>query len=248
MKILVCMGHVPDTTTKVKFTENNSQLDKSGIQWIINPWDELALTRALELKESGKNIESITVANVGPVETEPTIRKALAVGADNAIRIDAPAKDAYFVAAQLAEVVKKHSFDLIFCGIENSDYNNSSVGGMLAAFLGYNSVSSVSHLEIEGDKVVVKQEIEGGFLKVEAGLPLIAIVQKGIAKEPRIPAMRGIMMARKKPLDVIPAIDMNSMVDFMAFEYPESKQACTYIDAEDMEKLVGLLHQEAKVI
>ena len=203
MKILVCISNVPDTTTKIKFVEGNTKLDTTGIQWVINPWDELSLTRALELKDNpASGIKSVTVAHVGSAASEPTIRKALAIGADDAIRVNAEPADAWFVAAQLADVVKKEQFDVILCGIESSDFNGSSVGGMLAEFLGIPSVSAVSSLNIEGGKPTINREIDGGKETVSVPVPFVAIVQKGIAKEPRIAAMRGIMLARTKPVKV----------------------------------------------
>lgn len=247
MKILICLSNVPDTTTKVKFTGDNTAFDKSGVQWIINPWDELALTRALELKEgSGGTIESITIATVGGSEVEPTMRKGLAIGADDAIRIDAEPTDAYFVAAQLAEVAK--DFDVVITGIEASDYNGAAVGGMLAEFLNIPSVSSVSQLNIENGNLSLVREIDGGSEVISAQTPLVAIVQKGIAKDPRIPAMRGIMMARKKPLNVVPAIEVESLTEFTSYELPASKATCKMVDAENVKELIDLLKNEAKAI
>jgi len=245
MKILVLISNVPDTTTKIRFTGDNTAFDVAGVQWIINPWDELALTRAMELKEAG-GIEKITVANVGEKTTEPTLRKALAVGADDAIRIDAAAKDAFFVATQLAEVAK--DYDLILSGIEASDYNGTAVGGMLAEILDYNSVSSVSGVSLDGDKFTVNREIDGGSQVLTITGPLVAIVQKGIAKEPRIPAMRGIMMARKKPLNVVAAVNANEKTSFVNFELPPPKATCKMIDEENAKELITLLHEEAKVL
>ena len=197
-------GNVPDTTTKIKFTADLTRLDTNGIQWVINPWDELSLTRALELKEDPSGgIEKVTVAHVGLAASDATLRKALAIGADDAIRINADASDAYFVAAQLAEVIKKEAYDIILCGIESSDYNGSMVGGMISEFLGIPSVSAVSSLKIENGKILVSREIDGGKEIVSVPVPFLAIVQKGISKEPRIAAMRGIMMARSKPLQVV---------------------------------------------
>ncbi len=245
MKILVLISNVPDTTTKVRFTGDNTAFDDTGVQWIINPWDELALTRAMELKEAG-GVEKISVANVGDKITEPTLRKALAVGADDAIRVDAPAIDAFFVATQLAEVAKE--YDLIFAGIEASDYNGNSVGGMLAELLGYNSVSAVSGIDIEGDGFKVKRDIDGGAQMLSISGPLVAIVQKGIAKEPRIPAMRGIMMARKKPLTVQPPVDASDRTKMVNYDLPEPKAACKMIDEENAKEVITLLHEEAKVL
>lgn len=245
MKILVLISNVPDTTTKIRFTGDNTAFDAAGVQWIINPWDELALTRAMELKEAG-GVEKITVANVGEKITEATLRKALAVGADDAIRIDAPAKDAFFVATQLSKIAG--DYDLILSGIEASDYNGNAVGGMLAELLDFNSVSAVSGIKIDGDKFVVNREIDGGSQVLSVTGPLVAIVQKGIAKEPRIPAMRGIMMARKKPLNVVEAVDAQEKTSFVNFELPPPKAACKMVDEENAKELITLLHEEAKVL
>jgi len=248
MKIVVCLGNVPDTTTKVKFGEGK-ELDKTGIQWVINPWDELALTKAVELLEdSGNPVSSVTVVTVGGANAEPTIRKALAIGADDAIRIDAEPTDAYAVAAQIAEVIKDKGFDLILTGIESSDYNGSTVGGMLAEMLDIPSVSAVSGLKINGSEVEITRDIDGGKEQVSVQSPLVAIVQKGIAKEPRIAAMRGIMMARKKPLDVVPAAAVETLCDFVSFELPKPKPPCKMVDAENVAELVALLQNEAKVL
>src|SRR5450759_985922 len=163
MKILVCISNVPDTTTKIKFAEGNASVDTTGIQWVINPWDELSLTRALELKEVATNgIKSVTVVHVGPATSEPTIRKALAIGADDAIRVNADSSDAWYVALQIAEVAKKEQFDIILCGIESSDYNGSLVGGMISEFMNIPSLSAVSGIKIENGKPVLTREIDGG--------------------------------------------------------------------------------------
>lgn len=249
MKILVCISHVPDTTTKIKFVNNNTAFDPAGVQWIINPWDELALTRALDIKDAQAGaVESITVINVGLSETEPTIRKALAIGADKAIRINTVPKDAYCIAVQLAEVIKKDNYDVIFCGIDSCDYNGSSVGGMLAEMLDITSVSAVSFFDLEGGEIKLKREIDGGQEIVTTKTPFVAIVQKGICKEPRIPAMRGIMGARTKPLQVVEPVAVEPIVEFTSFEYPKPKSACKKIDPENVKELVNLLHNEAKVL
>ena len=249
MKILVCISNVPDTTTKIKLSGDKKSVDMTGVQWVINPWDELALTRAMELKEqSGGKIEKITVITVGDKVTEPTLRKALAVGADNAVRIDATPSDDYYVAAQIAEYVKKESFELIMAGIESSDYNGSAVGGMLAEFLDVASISSVSNVAFEGDSFVMKRTIDGGTETTTASLPMVAVVQKGIAIDPRIPAMRGIMMARKKPLTVEAAADVDAPSEFIEFEMPQAKPPVKMVDAENVAELFKLLHEEAKVL
>ncbi|MBI5217721.1 MAG: electron transfer flavoprotein subunit beta/FixA family protein [Bacteroidia bacterium] len=249
MKILICISNVPDTTTKIKFVNNNTAFDTAGVQWIINPWDELALTRALDIKDAqAGTIENITVINVGLHDTEPTIRKALAIGADKGIRINADPKDAFFVASQLAEVIRKENFDIIMCGIESSDYNGCNVGGMLSELLEMPSVSSVSFLDIQGGQVSVTREIDGGQETVATQMPFIAIVQKGIAKEPRIPSMRGIMGARTKPLQVTEPAPADSLTEFLGYELPKPKAACKKVDPDNVKELALLLHNEAKVI
>jgi electron transfer flavoprotein beta subunit len=249
MKLLVCISNVPDTTTKVRFVNNNTAFDTSGVQWIINPWDELALTRAMELREDpSSGIEKVTVITVGPAGAEPTLRKALAIGADDAIRVDAESSDAFLVASQIAEVVKKNDYDIILNGIESSDYNGSAVGGMLAELLDRPSVSAVSSLRIENGELMINREIDGGKEQVSVPVPLVAIVQKGIAKEPRIPAMRGIMMARKKPLQVLPAAAIEPLTEFLDFTLPTPKEPCKMVNADNVKELVQLLQNEAKVI
>jgi electron transfer flavoprotein beta subunit len=249
MKILVCISNVPDTTTKIKFVEGNASIDTSGIQWVINPWDELSLTRALELKDDiTSGIKSVTVIHVGPATSEPTIRKALAIGADDAIRVNAEATEAWSVAAQIAEVVKKEPFDIIMCGIESSDYNGSVVGGMISEFLGIPSVSAVSAIKVEDGQPLLTREIDGGKEIVTVTLPFVAIVQKGIAKEPRIAAMRGIMMARTKPVKLVEPVHIDSLTQIAGFEKPSPKAACKFIDADNPSLLLDLLQNEAKVI
>jgi electron transfer flavoprotein beta subunit len=249
MKILVCISNVPDTTTKIRFAGDNSSIDTAGIQWVINPWDELSLTRALELKDSSAGeIKSVTIIHVGPATSEPTIRKALAIGADDAVRVNAESSDAYFVASQIAEVVKKDQFDIIMCGIESSDYNGSAVGGMIAEFLGIPSVSAVSGMTVTGGEVTMTREIDGGKEVVTVPVPFVAVVQKGIAKEPRIAAMRGIMMARSKPVKVAEPAGIEPLTYVASFEKPSPRAACKFIDAENPAQLIELLQNEAKVI
>ena len=249
MKILVCISNVPDTTTKVRFINDNKQVDTAGIQWVINPWDELSLTRALELKDDASTgVQKITVAHVGLVGTEPTIRKALAIGADDAIRINADPLDAYYVAFQIAESIKNDPYDIILCGIESSDFNGSSVGGMLAEFLEYPSASAVSGLKIENGQVILNREIDGGKEIITLPTPMVAIVQKGIAKEPRIAAMRGIMMARTKPIKVVEPFEISALTEVLNFEKPKPRANCKFIDPENVKQLFDLLQNEAKVI
>jgi electron transfer flavoprotein beta subunit len=249
MKILVCISNVPDTTTKIKFVEGNTSVDTTGVQWVINPWDELSLTRALELKdEVSGGVKSVTVIHVGLAAAEPTIRKTLAIGADDAIRINAESSDAWFVASQIAEVIKKDNYDIIMCGIESSDYNGSLVGGMISEFLGIPSVSAVSAIKIENGQPLLTREIDGGKEILTVSLPFVAIVQKGIAKEPRIAAMRGIMMARSKPVRVVEPLPVEPLTQILVFEKPAPRAACKYIDADNPAQLIDLLQNEAKVI
>ena len=249
MKILVCISNVPDTTTKIKFAEGNTSIETTGIQWVINPWDELSLTRALELKDDVANgIKSVTVIHVGTAASEPTIRKALAIGADDAIRVNATSSDAWFVAYQIAEVVKKEQFDLIICGIESSDFNGSAVGGMISEFLRIPSVSAVSSIKFEKGQPVMIREIDGGKEVVTVPAPFVAIVQKGIAKEPRIAAMRGIMIARSKPIKLVEPVAVDPLTQIVEFEKPAPRAACKFVDADNPAQLLDLLQNEAKVI
>ncbi|MDP4222535.1 MAG: electron transfer flavoprotein subunit beta/FixA family protein [Bacteroidota bacterium] len=249
MKILVCISNVPDTTTKIKFTEGASTIDTAGIQWVINPWDELSLTRALELKDDATaGVKSVTVAHVGGAGSEPTIRKALAIGADDGIRINSEASDAYFTAVQLAEVIGKERFDIIMCGIESSDFNGSLVGGMISELLGIPSVSSVSNIRIENGIPLMTREIDGGKEIIKMPAPFVAIVQKGIAKEPRIASMRGIMTARNKQVRVYEPVQVEKLTEISGFEKPKPRAACKFVDAENPSQLIELLQNEAKVI
>ena len=249
MNVLVCISNVPDTTTKVRFVSDNTAFDSNGVQWIINPWDELALTRAMELKEDASNpVEKVTVITVGTTASEPTLRKALAIGADDAIRVDAEACDAYFVASQIAAVVRKGDFNLILSGIESSDYNGSAVGGMLSELLDLPSVSAISSLKMENGEIVINRDIDGGKEELSIPIPFVGIVQKGIAKEPRIAAMRGIMMARKKPLQVVPAADVTPLTETVEFTLPTPREPCKMFEPENVKDLVNALMNEAKVI
>ena len=247
MKLLVCISSIPDTTTRIKLAGN--RVDLAGVQWIINPWDELALTRALELKEgSGGLIDAVNVVSVGNKDVEPTLRKALAVGADRAWRVDAEARDSFQTASELAAVIRANPHDLILCGIDSADYNGLCTGSMLAELLDLPSVSSVSSIELREGAFVLRREIDGGYESVSAPLPLVAIVQKGIALEPRVPSMRGVMSARTKPLEVAPSASAAAKADFGAMSLPAAKGACRKIDAANAKELVELLRTEARVL
>lgn len=248
MKILVCISHVPDTTSKINFTENDTKFDANGVQYVINPNDEFGLTRAMWLKE--KQGASIDVVNVGGPETEPTLRKALAIGADAAIRVNKKATDGYAVAKQLANVVKNGGYDLVIAGRESIDYNGGMVPGMLAALNNANFVNNCIGLEIDGTNVKAIREIDGGKENVSTSLPLVIGGQKGLVQESdlRIPNMRGIMMARQKPLTIVDPIDVSDETTSVKFEKPAPKGAVTLVSPDNLDELINLLHNEAKVI
>lgn len=248
MNILVCISHVPDTTSKINFTNGDTEFDTNGVQFVINPNDEFGLTKAMFIKE--KSGATVTVVNIGGADAEPTLRKALAIGADNAIRVNAEAKDGFFVAKQLAEVVKNGNFDLVIAGKESLDYNGGMVPGMLAGFTNYNFVNSCTSLELDGNNAIAVREIDGGNETISTSLPLVVGGQKGLVEESdlRIPNMRGIMMARKKPLQVIEAAGNNVLTSTVKFEKPAAKSAVKLVSANNIDELVSLLHNEAKVI
>jgi electron transfer flavoprotein beta subunit len=248
MKILVCISHVPDTTSKINFTDNDTTFDTNGVQFVINPYDEFSLTRAMWFKE--KQGATVTVVSVGNATTEPTLRKALAIGADDAIRVNADATDGLFVAKQLAEVVKNGGYDLVLAGRESIDYNGGMVPGMLASLLGFNFVNGCIGMEVDGNSVTLSREIDGGSEQLSTDLPLVVAGQKGLVEEKdlRIPNMRGIMMARKKPLSVVDPVDTMAATSAQSFEKPAPKGAVKLVDADNVDELINLLHNEAKVI
>lgn len=248
MKILVCISHVPDTTSKINFTENDTAFDTNGVQYVINPNDEFGLTRAIWFQE--KQGATVEVVTVGDASVEPTLRKALAIGANSAIRVDMPATDGYAVAQQLAAVVKNGGYDLVIAGRESIDYNGGMVPGMLAAMTGANFVNTCISLEIDGNNATTVREIDGGKETATTALPLIIGGQKGLVEESdlRIPNMRGIMMARQKPLNVVAPVASNAETQTVSFEKPAPKGAVTLVDASNLDQLIDLLHNEAKVI
>jgi electron transfer flavoprotein beta subunit len=246
MKILVCISHVPDTTSKISFIDNNTKLDTNGVQFIIGPYDDYALARAIEIKEANAGT-TVTVINVGTADTEPTIRKALAIGADDAVRVNAEPADSFFVANQIANFAKGKGFDLILMGRESIDFNGGVVHSMVGELLGLTSLSPVMKLELEGNKAKLAREIEGGKEYVEANLPLVLGCQEPIA-EWKIPNMRGIMSARTKPLQVLEPVTVDSGVQLAAFELPPAKGAVKMISADNVAELVTLLKNEAKVL
>lgn len=245
MKILVCITHVPDTTSKINFVDNNTKFDTTGVQFIIGPYDDYALARAVELKES--NGAEVTVLNVGGAESDPTLRKALAIGADKAIRINADPTDAFFVAKQIADFVNTESFDLVLMGRESIDFNGGQVHGMVGALLDWPSFSPVMTLDIDGDAVSISREIEGGKEYISTKLPFVAGCQEPIA-EWKIPNMRGIMTARTKPFEVKEPTAAENATDVRVFELPPAKGGVQLIDADNVGELVRLLKEEAKVL
>lgn len=246
MKILVAISKAPDTTSKISFTEGNSKFNEAGVQFIINPYDEwYALVRGLELKEA--NGGTVTTITVGGADADPIIRKALAIGADDAVRIDADPKDAYFVATQISEYAKDKGYDMILVGKETVDYNGSQVGGLIAGMLDMPYLPSASKLDVNGNVATFEREVQGGEEVLEAELPIVLSAAKGMAEQ-RIPNMRGIMAARTKKLEVVPAVDADALTEIVEYSLPDAKSAVKLIDAENVEQLVELLHTEAKVI
>ena len=244
MKILVCISNVPDTTSKINFTDDHKSFVSAGLQYIINPYDEIALTRALELTEGSGG--SVTAINVGDVSTEPTIRKALAIGATDAVRINAVPRDAYYVSKQIAAYAKDKGFDLILTGRESIDYNGSQVPGMIGELLELPSIAIVKSLTIEGTTATLEREIEGGKEVVNCPMPLVASATEGMA-EPRIPNMRGIMSARTKPLIVVEPIDVEKLQEVIAYDKPKPRGTVHLVPNDQVKQLVDLLHNEAKV-
>lgn len=247
MKILVCISRTPDTTAKIAFTDNNTKFAEAGIQFILNPYDEwYALVRAIELKEANP-AAVLHLINVGGAENDPIIRKALALGGDEAIRVNSSSRDDFYIASQIAEVAKQNNYDIIFTGKETIDFNGSSIGGMIAELLNFPYISLATKFSLEADVATVEREIEGGEEVDEVKLPVVVSCQKGVAEQ-RIPNMRGIMGARTKPLKVWEPVDAETFTEISSFELPPAKAGVKLIPADQPEELVRLLHEEAKVI
>ncbi len=246
MKILVCISKTPDTTAKIAFTDDDTAFDESGIQFIMNPYDEwYALVKALEVKEEVGG--SVTVLNVGPAANDTIIRKALAIGADDAIRVNKSASSSLDVARQVAHVLETRAFDLILLGKETINYNGSEVGSMLAALLAWPFISYATALQVDGEVLTVTRDIEGGSETISGRTPMIVSAAKGIAEQ-RIPNMRGIMMAKRKPLEVVDPITVEDPISIVKYRKPVGRTACKYVEPDQMDELVRLLHEEAKVI
>ena len=246
MKILVCISKTPDTTAKIAFSNNNTKFETAGVQWIINPYDEwYALVRAIELKESDPTT-ILHLINVGGAESDPIIRKALALGGDEAIRVNSDTSDSFNIATQIATIAKDGGYDLIFTGKETIDYNGSSIGGMVAEILDLPYISHAIKFDLEAGNAVVVREIDGGEETDKVALPLVVSCQKGMAEQ-RIPNMKGIMGARTKPLKVVEAVTAESYTTIASFDLPPAKAGVKLVSAESPEELVRLLHEEAKV-
>lgn len=247
MKILVCISKTPDTTSKIAFKEGNSKFDEGGVQWIINPYDEwYSLVRAIELKEKDPSI-LVHLITVGGADCDPVIRKALALGGDEAIRVNAVSDDSYYVAAQIAEVARTGEYDLIFTGKETIDYNASSVGGMIASILDLPFLSLATKFDLNGNVATINREIEGGEEVNEVSIPVVVSCQKGVAEQ-RIPNMRGIMGARTKPLKVVEPSNIETLTSIVSYELPPAKAGVKLVSADNVAELVRLLHEEAKAI
>lgn len=247
MKILVCVSKTPDTTSKIAFSDGNTKFDEAGVQWIINPYDEwYALVRAIELKEKDPSVV-LHLVTVGGADTEPIIRKALALGGDEAIRVNANSSDSYYIASQIAAVIKDGGYDLILTGKETIDYNGSSIGGMVAELIDAPYLSLATQFNLDGTTATVTREIEGGEEVAEVALPVVVSCQKGVAEQ-RIPNMRGIMAARTKPLKVVEPVAADTLTAITGFELPPAKAGVKLVSPDNVAELVRLLHEEAKVI
>lgn len=246
MKLLVCISKAPDTTSKIAFTDGDTKFDENGVQYIVNPYDEwYALVRALELVEA--NGGTVTTITVGTAADDPTIRKALAIGANDAVRIDAEPTDSYFVAKQIADYAKDNGYDIVLTGKETINYNGAQLGGMIAEFLNQPYVSLAEKLEVAGNVATLERDVAGGSEVIEVNTPFVLSAAKGMAEQ-RIPNMRGIMAARTKPLNVVAPSSSEALTEVVSYELPPAKSACKYIDADNMDELVDLLHNEAKVL
>jgi electron transfer flavoprotein beta subunit len=246
MKLLVCVSKTPDTTAKISFNAENTEFNEAGVTFIMNPYDEwYALVRAMELKEAAGG--TVTLINVGPATNDAVIRKGLAIGADDAVRIECEPSSSLYVAKQIAEHAKTGDYDMIFCGKETIDYNGSEIGGMVAELLEMPFISYASEMTIDGNTATISREIEGGKEIAEVATPFVLSAAKGLAEQ-RIPNMRGIMQARRKPITVVPPVDSENLSTVVNYEMPPAKADCKMVNPDDMDELVRLLHEEAKII
>lgn len=247
MKILICISKTPDTTAKIAFADNNTKFAADGVQWIINPYDEwYSLVRAIELKEADP-ATVLHLVNVGGADSEPIIRKALALGGDEAIRVNSDNSDSFNIASQIAAIAKEGGYDLVFTGKETIDYNGSSIGGMVAELLDLPYISHATKFSLEAGNAIVVREIEGGEETDKVALPVVISCQKGMAEQ-RIPNMKGIMGARTKPLKVVEPVEAASLTSVVQFDLPPAKAGVKLVSPDNPEELVRLLNEEAKAI
>lgn len=246
MKYLVCISKAPDTTTKISFTDDNTKFNETGVQFIVNPYDEwYALVRALELKEA--NGGTVAIVTVGEADNDPIIRKALAIGADEAHRINCAATDAYQVASEIAAFAQENEFDMVFTGKETINYNGSQVGGMIASLLDLPYISLATKLEMDGNAATIERDVQGGTEVVSVDVPFVVSAAKGMAEQ-RIPNMRGIMAARTKPLNVVEPKGEEALTAITNYTLPAEKGEVKLIDPENPQELVEMLHNQSKVI
>lgn len=246
MKLLVCISKTPDTTAKIVFDNTGKKLIEEGIQYIMNPYDEwYALVRAIELKEQhGGTVEVIHVGDSG---SEQIIRKALAIGADSAIRVDHIPQGSFDTAHQIAHYADNKAFDIIFLGKETIDHHGSEVGGMVAGLLNLPFVAYSNKLTVEGTKAIIESEMEGGVRVSEVSLPMVISCAKGMAEQ-RIPNMMGIMNAKKKPLEVITPVNSEILINLDHFELPPVKSSVKMISPDHIDEMIDVFKTELKII
>jgi electron transfer flavoprotein beta subunit len=248
MKLIACINHVPDTAAKILVAADGKSIEKTGVVFVLNPYDEFAIEECLRLKE--KNGGEVTVVSLGSDTHKETLRKALAMGVDKAVLLkDDSLRDSFAVARALADYIKEAGADAVFFGKQSVDSDDAAVGGMVAEMLGLPSVSVVVKLEINGTAVIAEREIEGGREKVETTLPAVFTAQKGL-NEPRYPSLKGIMAAKSKPIEERPATAIAPKAELVGMRKPPSKNPGKIVgtDASAVGELVRLLREEAKVI
>jgi len=250
MNIAFCVSHVPDTATKIKISSDNKSIEKTGVTYIINPYDEFAVEESLKWKEKSGGDSKVTVFSVGSDASKETIKKALAMGANEGVLIKTENDfDSVGIAKALSEELKSHNFNIIFCGKQSVDFDDSAVPQMLAEFLGYSCATVVVDLKLEGNKVTAEREIEGGREVVELELPAVIAAQKGL-NEPRYASLKGIMAAKKKTIADKPAAAYENQTEILKMHTPPAKQPGRILgtDISAVTELVRLLREEARVI
>jgi electron transfer flavoprotein beta subunit len=248
MKIAVCVSHVPDTAAKINIGNDGKSIDQTGVTFVINPYDEFAVEEALKTKEKFGG-ETVAIS-LGTDANKETLKKALAMGIDNAVLLKGSCnEDSVATAKALADEIKAQEAELVFFGKQSVDYDNSVVGQMTAEILGYNSVSVAVTFSLDDKKITCEREIEGGKEVVETNLPAIITAQKGL-NEPRYASLKGIMAAKKKVITEKPVSGLSNGIEILALRKPAMKQAGKILgtDATAVPELVRLLREEAKVI